>query len=169
MTKQKRTYSLKLVRENYTYSAEQIAELFGIEKSTALKWIREDGLKRIPKTRPYLVHSSELKRFISKLQKTRKKPCRPDEAYCCKCKAPRKPKMGSGHIQKLPNDTSRFQAKCSVCSTNINRVIGKGKWSSDNPLSAFLAEASKEHNGSSDQPLKCELQTGEQLCLNITP
>lgn len=169
MKHKKRTYPLRLIRNNYTYTVEQIADLYGIDVHTVQRWIREDGLKRIPKMRPYLIHSGDLKRFIQKKKIARKRPCKTDEAYCLKCRRPRRPENHSGSIVELPNKSVRMQAICSICCSKINRVIKAADWSKSHPLSAFIKDASKQHNGANDSPLECNLETGEQYCLNITP
>jgi len=92
MAKKKRTYSTRFIKDNYPYTVEQIADLFGIDVATVRRWINEEGLVRIPKTRPFLIHSSALRKFLTKKKAKRKQSCKAHEAYCCKCKAPRTPK-----------------------------------------------------------------------------
>ena len=169
MKKKKRTYSLRLIRDNYTYTVEQIADLYGVDVHTVRRWIREDGLKRIPKMRPYLIHSSDLRKFLDKKQKARKQPCKNNEAYCLKCRLPRKPKVNSATITKMPNKSVRMQAKCHHCNTRINRTIKAPDWSLSHPLSAYLKDAPKQHNRDDDSHRECNLETGGQYCLNITP
>nr|MBI1231871.1 helix-turn-helix domain-containing protein [Cytophagales bacterium] len=165
----KKTYPLRLIKENYTYTVEQIAELFGLNSETVLRWIRNEGLERIPQTRPYLVHSKPLKRFLEKKQKARKHTCNVDEAYCMKCRKPRKPKINSGNATHLPNKTVRFQGRCETCSSKINRSIKAAEWTPQHPFASYLHDALKQHDGEPLMPLKSSIQKGEQLCLNITP
>lgn len=169
MKHKKRTYPLRLIRNNYSYTVEQIADLFGLDVHTVRRWIREDGLKRVPKTRPYLIHSSELKKFLQKKQKARKRPCKDNEAYCLKCRAPRTPKNNSAITVDLPNKSVRMKARCSICNSKINRTIKAADWSDSHPLYAYLKDAPKQHNGTHDSPPECNLEEGEQYCLNITP
>ena len=164
----KRTYSLRLVRDNYTYAVQEIADLYGLDISTVRNWIKKGGLKRIPKARPHLVHSSALKLFLNKRQKKRKRPCAPDEIYCCSCKKSHPPKMGSARAQFLPNGSVRIQAICPLKNKPMNRLIKGKDWSKKHPLAKFLQEATKQHNGAQCSPPKYQLQQGEQLCLNIT-
>lgn len=168
MKHKKRTYPLKLIRSNYTYTVEQIADLYGVDVHTVRRWIREDGLKRIPKMRPYLIHSSDLKRFLHTKQKARKHPCKANEVFCLKCRLPRTPKNSTATILELPNKSVRFKARCSVCNSKINRVVKAAHWSISHPLSAYLEDAPKQHNGVNDSPLECNIDEGGQYCLNIT-
>lgn len=168
MPKNTRKYNLRCIKENYTYSVEQITDLFDININTVRRWIREEGLKRLPKMRPHHVHSSDLRQFLEGKQKTRKAPCADHEIYCCKCRAPRTPKLGTGKVTTQPNGTVLFHAHCSACNTRMNRAIKGQKWTENHPLSVYLHDATKQHNGEEQSPRECAHQIGEQLCLNIT-
>lgn len=169
MPKNTRKYNLSRIKENYSYTVEQIADLFGINVHTVRRWIREEGLKRLPKTRPHLVHSRDLRRFLEGKQQTRKSPCGAHEIFCCKCRAPRTPKSDTGTITVQPNGTVLFHARCSTCNTKINRAIKGQNWGENHPFAAYLHDATKQHNGAEQSPRECAPQIGEQLCLNITP
>lgn len=136
----KRTYSLKLIKADYTYSIEQIVDLFDVDIATVRHWIR-DGLKRIPETRPYLVHSSDLRSFLDKKQKARKHSCGEQEVFCCRCQAARTPKMGTAKAKVIPNGSVLLQAICSVCNGKINKSIKRQSWSGSHPMAIFLCDA----------------------------
>lgn len=165
----KRTYPVRLVKENYTYSVEQIADLFGIDVATVRRWIKEEGLERIPKTRPFLIHSSALRSFLTKKKAKRKRPPLPDEVFCCKCRVPRTPLKASAKIKKLPNGALFFQAECAACKGKINKAMKAKEWSEKHPLATYLHDAMTQHNGRQSSHRKCQLHEGEQLCLNLTP
>ncbi|MCD8498103.1 MAG: helix-turn-helix domain-containing protein [Alphaproteobacteria bacterium] len=133
MSKKLRRYSLRRIKDNYTYTVEQIADLFGINVNTVRRWISEEGLKRLPMTRPHLVHSSDLKRFLERKQKSRKKPCAEHELFCCKCQMPRSPKLDTGSLILNPNNTVLFGARCSVCDTKIHKAVKGEKWDENHP------------------------------------
>jgi len=156
-----RTHSSRALRVNYSYSLEQIADLYDVDIATVRRWIRVDGLKRIPRVRPYLVHSSELKIFLEQRQKDRRRPGSLDEVYCLKCRIPRIPKMRSGVGELLPNRTTRFKAQCSVCECRIFKVIGRVKWTEMHPLAAYLQNAPAQHNGLLPVPHECPHGKGE--------
>ena len=166
--KKKRSYSTRLVKKNYSYNVEQIADLFGIDVATVRRWIKYEGLERIPKTRPFLIHSSALRLFLQKKKAKRKSPCQPHEVRCFKCKVSRSPLHGSGIVKIQPNGTIMFQALCGTCHGNVNKVLKGVEWLNNHPLAAYLQEATKQHNGKQLSHLKCQLQEGEQLCLNLT-
>lgn len=168
MSKKKRTFPLHRLRENYTYSIEQITDLSGRDIATIRRWIKDEGLEKIPGTRPALIHSSVLKAFWSKKKKARKQQCKTDEAYCLKCRHPRRPETDTGKVLELPNGSVRFQGKCSVCKGKINKAIKGAEWPEKHPLGTYLHDATKQHNGAQSSPRECQFQKGEQLCLNIT-
>jgi hypothetical protein len=155
LKRKKRTYSPHALKLDYSYTLEQITDLYGVDIATVRRWIRLDGLKRIPKVRPFLVHSGDLKAFLVKRQKDRRQPCAPSEAYCLTCRHPRTPQIRTGSVEPLPNGTCRFKAKCSYCGGKIFKTIGRLKWSEDHPLATYLRDASAQHNGVHSQPPKC--------------
>lgn len=163
-----RKYNTRLIKDDYSYYVEQIADLLGIDVATVRRWMREEGLKRIPNTRPHIIHSTELKEFLDKQQAKRKKPCASHEAFCFSCQWPRTPKVGSAIITPLPNDCISFKAICSECGNKMNRSIRGAEWTQNYPLAAFLSDATGEHIGVQPTHRECTLQKEEQVCLNIT-
>lgn len=166
--KRRRRHSTRLIKDNYSYHVEQIADLFRVEVSTIRRWVREEGLERIPNTRPHLIHSSKLKAFIQKQQAKRKKPCAENEAFCLRCQSPRIPLTGSGVAVPLPNGCIRFKAKCGECRGKINQNIKAAHWHKNHPLAVFLTDATREHKGVQSTHRECSLHMEEESCLNIT-
>lgn len=169
MSRKKRTYSLHLIRHDYSYTVEQVADLFSIDVATVRRWLSCEGLLRIPKTRPYLIHSSELSAYIQNKQMARKHSCREGQLYCMKCRSPQCPKLNSGRVTELPNGTYRFAAKCQTCNSSMNKVIGRTNWSNFHPLASYLYEAQTNTSESHHSPRECPLGEKGQLCLILTP
>ena len=161
MKREKRSFSIRGIKLDYLYTLEQITDLHGVDIATVRRWIRVDGLKRIPGARPYFVHSSDLREFHDQRKKSRKRPCKLHEAYCLKCRLPRTPQDNSGTTVVLPNGTTRFQAVCSCCKSKIFRTVGRLKWSANHPLAAYLIEAPGQHKGTCPQPLNCSHEKGK--------
>lgn len=160
MTRKTRTCSPRALKTDYSYTLEQITDLYGVDIATVRRWIRVDGLKRIAGVRPYLVHSSDLKAFLERRQKERRHPCAMHEAYCFRCRLPRTPQNRSGTVEPLPNATTRYKAKCSVCGGKVFKTIGRSSWSENHPLAAYLHDAPEQHNGGLSQPPECSLGEG---------
>lgn len=157
MKRKTRTYSPHALKVNYSYSLEQITDLYNVDIATVRRWIRVDGLKRIPGVRPYLVHSSDLKVFLVLRKKARQHKCALHEAYCLSCRIPRAPKILTGLVERLPNGTTRFKARCAICGSKMFKIIGREKWSANHPLAGYLRDASEQHNGVHSLPPECSL------------
>ena len=155
MKRKSRTRSPHALKANYSYTLEQIVDLYGVDIATVRRWIRVEGLKRVPGARPYLVHSSDLKAFLERRQKARRHPCAAFEVYCLRCRLPRNPQPGTGSIEPLPNTAVRFRAKCATCGGKIFKAISGADWSKNHPLAALLYGAPEQHNGVRSQPPEC--------------
>ena len=151
-------YNKSLIKDNYTYSLEQIADLLGVDVVTVRRWISKEGLKRIPKARPYLVHSSELKTFLNGRQERRTFKCGDNELPCMSCRAAREPATGSGEAIYQPNGCIRFQALCSQCGAMCCRAIKGREWSEKHPLSQYLHDEDEQHNGMRPAHRECSIQ-----------
>lgn len=149
-------YSLAPIRQSYTYSVQEVADLYAITPDTVFRWIRDEGLKRIPFSKKYFVHSSDLRRFLERLNKRNKKPCSDEEAYCCKCRRPRRPAIGSLVPEHLPNGSVRMKGKCGVCGTGLNKVVSGKDWSEFHPLHPDRNASTVEHSGEHGWPRECQ-------------
>ncbi len=169
MPSKKRKYNLKRVRRNYTYSVDEIAELFAISVMTVFRWIADEGLPRLSGSKKYFVHGSQLVAFLGHKNGKNKKPCRENEIYCCKCRGPRAPDFQTLKIKEIPNGTIRVSGQCAVCCTSINKVVSGQKWGQNHPLYPNINADPKQHNGANDSQRKCKDERKGQLCLNLTP
>ncbi len=160
---------MRLIKGGYSYYVEQVADLLGVDMATVRRWVREEGLERIPHARPHMIHSSALRAFLEKKQAKQKKRGAPHEVFCFRCQLPRAPEMESATIEVLPNTSIRFKAKCSVCGGKINKSIKGTDWGENHPLAKFLSDAPGEHNGVQHMHRKCSLHEEGSTCLNITP
>lgn len=163
-----RKYNKRLIKDDYSYSVEQVADLSCVSVATVRRWIRLEGLKRIPSTRPHLIHSSELRAFREMQHSKRKKTCASHEVFCFRCQMPRTPKIGSATIILLPNTSIRFNALCTECGGKMNRSIRGVEWAQNHPLAQYLSGALGEHNRVHPTHRECSLQKEDSTCLNIT-
>ncbi|WP_353890863.1 helix-turn-helix domain-containing protein [uncultured Sneathiella sp.] len=149
-------YNLSRIRKNYTYTVFEIAKLYNISPDTVFRWIRREGLKRIPSTKKYFVHSSDLLAFLKKKNARNKQPCADGEIYCCKCHRPRKPISISLKARKMPNKTVRVSGRCEVCNTRVNTFVSGKKWSETHPFHPDRNAPIKPHSGEQGTPRKCQ-------------
>lgn len=122
MIKKKRKYNTNLIKETLSYSVKDITELFGIHKRTIQQWFKE-GLPKIDSKKPYLVLGINLKDFIKKKQQNRKKKCKENEFYCCKCREPRKSWNNFVDVKILNEKILLIVGICSQCNITINKIF----------------------------------------------
>lgn len=167
MAGQRTTYNLRLIRQDYTYTVQEVADLLGTCPHTVLRWLKE-GLQPIPATRPYLIYSKRLHGFLGKRQADRKHPCAPHEMFCMKCQLPRGVGMGTLTPQPTKNSFLRLMGDCEVCSTRMGRIVKPENWSETHPLYVCMKPSLEAHNGEEVPQRGCSVERGEQLCLNLT-
>jgi len=168
MAGQRTVYNLRLLRQDYSYTAQELADSLGIAcTATILRWQKE-GLRPIPHTRPLLFHSSEVKFFLDKRQKRRKKPCAPDETFCMKCQCPRHIQPNTLTTIPTANKLLRLSGACATCGSKMNKVIKPKEWGEKHPLYRFMKDGTEQHGGENQPHRSCSFEEGEQLCLNIT-
>lgn len=121
MKAKKRTYNPRLARAGQTYTVQEVAELYGTHKNTVLVWIK-DGLPIIDGNKPYLIHGSDLQEYLKKKRACRKQTCRPEEFYCCKCRAPRKAWENVADVLIRNESKLSLSALCVTCNTPVYRA-----------------------------------------------
>ena len=125
-------YNPNLIRVKRSYSPSEIASLFGINRKTCSRWIKNEGLKVIEKnTNPLLIMGQDLKNFITKKRLKRKTKLKSDEYFCVKCNNARKAKSGSEKIVKTgktiglkKKEQEKKTGICESCGTKLNRFLG---------------------------------------------
>jgi excisionase family DNA binding protein len=115
-------YNLNRIKSLATYSTREIADLLGVHKRTVQQWYRE-GLPRIDDGKPFLSFGDDLKIFLRKKEADRKRPCKPDEMYCVRCRAPRNPLDLKIKIEILNEKKVIVYGKCYRCGCRLNRIV----------------------------------------------
>jgi hypothetical protein len=117
-----RTYNVRLIRRDYSYTVQEIAELFNLHPNAVRRWVK-DKLRTIDTHRPQLIHGSDLIEFLSRRQQGRKRGCGPDEMYCFGCHEPRRPAGGRVAVEHLGPSRLILRGSCELCGTRMNRAI----------------------------------------------
>ena len=86
----KRHPNHRLVKIHRSYTVEEIAKLFGIHKNTVRGWVKS-GLATSDDKRPMLILGHDLAAFLQARRVKNKRPCKPGEIYCVRCRAPKFP------------------------------------------------------------------------------
>ncbi|MFA5095686.1 MAG: hypothetical protein WC447_03455 [Candidatus Paceibacterota bacterium] len=122
-------YNTRLIKSRASYSPSEIAKLFGIDRKTVSRWIKE-GLKVIEGgTRP-LVMGEDLKVFITNKQTKRRPKLAQNEYFCMKCHKPVKARPGSEQTIKTGKKIGKGDweqinkiGNCEHCGTKLNKFI----------------------------------------------
>jgi hypothetical protein len=124
--RRKYTYNVKLVRRDYCFTIQEVAELFGLHPNAIRRWVKA-GLPTIDDRKPKFIHGSDLIDFLNERQRSRKRRCGPDEMYCCRCRAPRRPAAGRVVVEQLNARQIIVRGVCELCSARMNRGGSVGR------------------------------------------
>ena len=117
----KRTYNVRRISGDRSYSVQDVVQALGIHPNTVRAWIKL-GLPKTEERRPWLVHGRALIRFLTDRQKGRKIPCADDEFYCVKCRAPKRPRETIADVTVLNEKKLMLSGQCPDCCTQMNRI-----------------------------------------------
>ena len=115
-----RRHNVRRVKIHRTYSVSEVAKLLDVHKLTVSRWI-ERGLPLIEQKRPFLIHGSDLRDFLT-AQQPRKQPCRAGEIYCVRCRAPKRPACDMADYVPRTATTGLLQGICPTCESLIHVV-----------------------------------------------
>lgn len=169
MAAKRLNHNLRLIRQDYTYTTLEVAKLLGVDAATVLRWVRLEGLKPIPHTRPYLFYSGLLIDFLQTRQTKRRCECTAEQMYCLKCRTPRFMLEGSLYTQPTKNRFIRLMGQCACCGSKMSKVVKPENWVLIHPLYLCTQPSVGEHKVQQQNQPQCSIQKGEQLCLNLTP
>ncbi len=114
------------VKIHYTYTVEEIANLFCKHKNTVRNW-HKNGLATIDDRKPMLFHGRTLATFLEAKRTKNKRPCKSGEIYCIKCRAPKVPDGGMADCERVNEKIWNLVAICPDCYTIINQRVGFAK------------------------------------------
>ena len=117
----KRGQDLRKIRLSKCYTVQECADLLAVSIGTIRAWIRS-GLQTLADGKPILIAGDVLKKWLKNRRAGRKQICQPNELYCCSCKQPKKPKIGTVVIVPRNSKTLFIRANCADCSAKMNQV-----------------------------------------------
>ena len=118
----KRHPNHRLAKIHRSYTVEEIAKLFGIHKNTVRHWVKE-GLATTDDKRPMLILGHVLVEFLQARRAKNKRPCRPGELYCVRCRAPKPPAGDMAEYSTITEKIGNLIAICPDCNSIMNRHI----------------------------------------------
>jgi hypothetical protein len=122
----KRHPNHRRVKIHRSYSAKEIAGLFGTHKNTVSAWIKA-GLPICDNKRPVLILGRDLAVFLRARRARNKRPCRPGEIYCVRCRAPKCPAGDMADYLPVTETIGNLMAICPDCNCIIYRRVNLAK------------------------------------------
>ena len=116
----------KLVKTHRTYSVEEAAAVCGVHRNTVRKWLK-DGLPMIDKKRPVLILGVRLAEFLRIRRDRNKRPCKPGEIYCMRCREPKQPARQQAVYSALTATLGTLIGRCPVCDCQMHRRVSLAK------------------------------------------
>jgi hypothetical protein len=139
------------VKIHRNYKVEGIALLLGVHKNTVRAWIK-GGLPICDPKRPILILGRELRIFLQHRRTSRKRPCRPGELYCLRCRAPKSPAGDMVDCESVTEKIANLTAICPDCECIMNRRVSLAKLASIQPKMGVTFPQVLRRLGESYQP-----------------
>jgi excisionase family DNA binding protein len=108
------------IHRNYT--VQEMAQLFAVHRNTVRQWIKQ-GLPVCDDRRPALIVGSELVAFLTRKRNQNKRPCKPGEIYCVRCRTPQSPALGMADYEPLTATGGNLIGLCPTCSGMMYRRV----------------------------------------------
>jgi hypothetical protein len=122
----KRHPNHRLVKTHRNYTVEEIARLFGIHKNTVRSWVKT-GLATIDDERPMLILGPVLIDFLKNRRAKNKRPCKPGQLYCLRCRTPKFPAGAMAEYKPVTEKFGNLIAICPDCDTMMYQRISLAK------------------------------------------
>ena len=122
----KRNPNPRFVKIHRNYTVEEIACRLDIHRNTVREWIKR-GLLTIDDRRPMLILGRDLFAFLQAKRIKNKRPCRPGEMYCLRCRKPKTPALNMAEYQPKTQTLGNLFGICPDCDTGMNRAVNLTK------------------------------------------
>lgn len=110
----------RLAKLHRSFSVFELADLLNVHRNTVRQWIRE-GLPVLDGAKPTLIMGGEFQTWWGKRTKARKRPCKPGQMYCFKCREPKAPALGMVEFAATNTAAGNLKALCETCGTMMHR------------------------------------------------
>jgi hypothetical protein len=110
----------RLAKLHRTYCVKELGDLLGVHKHTVRGWLKA-GMPMTDGTRPVLIHGDEFQVWWSKRRKAAKRPLKPGQLYCFKCREPKAPALGMVQFAATIGAAGNLKAMCETCGTMMHR------------------------------------------------
>ncbi len=122
----KRRPNYRLVKIHRNYMVEEVARLFGMHRNTVRAWVKS-GLPTCDSKRPLLILGRDLRAFLQERRTKNKRPCKPGEIYCVRCRTPKRPALGMAEYQPTAATLGNLIGICPDCEAMMYRRTSRAK------------------------------------------
>jgi hypothetical protein len=122
----KRRPNHRLVKIHRSYSVEDVARLFDIHKNTVRAWVKA-GLPTCDRKRPTLILGLELAAYLQERRTKSRRPCKPGEIYCVRCRDVKRPAGDIAEFQPTTATLGDLIGICPDCEGMIYRRASRAK------------------------------------------
>jgi excisionase family DNA binding protein len=141
----------RLAKIHRSYTVEEIATLYRVHRNTVRQWIKA-GLPAVDQRRPVLVLGSALAEFLRVRRTENKRPCKPGEIYCMRCREPRSPAGGAVRYHPITPTQGNLVGICTACSAGLFRRVSVANLGQFDGLLRVTLPPVVEHIGKSEPP-----------------
>lgn len=156
----KRLPNPRRVKIHHSYTVEEVSRLFGLHRNTVRQWIKA-GLPVCDDQRPLLILGSDLRAFLTRKRTVNKRPCKPGEIYCMRCRAARTPALGMADYVPLTTTSGNLVGLCSACEALMFRRVSLAKLGAVcGNLKVTHMQARAHISDSSNPSVNCDFKAG---------
>lgn len=141
----------QLAKIHRCYTIEEVAKLYELHRNTVRMWIKQ-GLPTIDDKRPILILGRGLRAFLQARRSMNKRPCKPGEIYCVRCRVPRNPAGDMADYEPLSGFTGNLIAICPVCECTIYQRVNLAQLEHVRGILVIKVVQAPERLGESSHP-----------------
>jgi excisionase family DNA binding protein len=151
----------RLAKVHRSYTVEEVARLYGVHRNTVRQWIKRDGLPVCDDRRPVLILGSELAAFLTRKRTQNKRPCKPGELYCVRCRVPQSPALGMVDYNPLTATGGNLIGLCPLCGGMMYRRANLARLAAaTGKLEVRFTQARQRIDESNSPSVNCIFKTG---------
>ncbi|MEQ8178789.1 MAG: helix-turn-helix domain-containing protein [Amphiplicatus sp.] len=136
-------YPAHRVKIHRNYTIEETADLLGAHAQTVRSWVQSGALSACSDKRPVLIVGADLRAFLQGREIAAKRRLGPNEFYCLKCRAPRRPAGMMADFEVQTDRASRLVALCEECEGLIYRAVAAEKLAAVAPNLSLIFKGRK--------------------------